>query len=62
MKISSRASLTRPCEEWGWRMLPRPCPYLPVGGEIFPIYILVGRRKLPHLHPLMEEIPTGNQG
>jgi hypothetical protein len=42
-------------------MLSHPYPRLPVGGELFPIYIPVGK-KLPHPHPLIEEFPAGNQG
>jgi hypothetical protein len=35
--------------------------YLPIGEELCPIYNPVGK-KLPHLHPLMDEFPMENCG
>jgi hypothetical protein len=61
MKTLSHVSLTGPHGERGWGMLPHPRPRLPTGGELFPIYIPVGK-KLPHPHPLIEEFPAGNRG
>jgi hypothetical protein len=51
MKTSSHVSLTGPRGERGWGMLPHPRPRLPVGGEIFPVYIPVGEEISPSPSP-----------
>jgi hypothetical protein len=60
MKTSSHVSLTGPRGERGWGMLPHPHPRLPVGGEIFPVYIPVGEEispSRPLRAPLVAEDP-----
>jgi hypothetical protein len=61
MKTSSHVSLTGPRGERGWGMLPHPRPRLPVGGEIFPVYILVGEEISPSPSP-NRGIPRGESG
>jgi hypothetical protein len=61
MKILSHVSLTGPRGERGWGMLPHPRPRLPVGGELFPIYIPVGKETSPSPSP-NRGIPRGESG
>jgi hypothetical protein len=58
MKTLSHVSLTGPRGERGWGMLPHPRPRLPVGGELFPIYIPVGEETSPSPSP-NRGIPRG---
>jgi hypothetical protein len=57
----SHVSLTGPRGERGWGMLPHPRPRLPVGGELFPIYIPVGEETFPSPSP-NRGIPRGESG
>jgi hypothetical protein len=59
MKTSSHVSLTGPRGERGWGMLPH--PRLPVGEEIFPVYIPVGEEISPSPSP-NRGIPHGESG
>jgi hypothetical protein len=61
MKTLSHVSLTGPRGERVWGMLPHPRPRLPVGGELFPIYIPVGEETSPSLSP-NRGIPRGESG
>jgi hypothetical protein len=61
MKTSLHVSLTGPHGERGWGMLPHPRPRLPVGGEIFPVYIPVGEEISPSPSP-HRGIPRGESG
>jgi hypothetical protein len=61
MKTSSHVSLTGRRGERGWGMLPHPHPRLPVGGEIFPVYIPVGEEISPSPSP-NRGIPRGESG
>ena len=61
MKTLSHVSLTGPRGERGWGMLPHPRPRLPVGGELFPIYIPVGEETSPSPSP-NRGIPRGESG
>jgi hypothetical protein len=61
MKTLSHVSLTGPREERGWGMLLHPRPRLPVGGEIFPVYIPVGEETSSSPSP-NRGIPVGNRG
>jgi hypothetical protein len=61
MKTSSHVSLTGPRGERGWGMLPHPRPRLPVGGEIFPVYIPMGEEISPSPSP-NRGIPHGESG
>jgi hypothetical protein len=57
----SHVSLTGPHGEQGWGMLPHPRPRLPVGGELFPIYIPVGEETSSYPSP-NRGIPRGESG
>jgi hypothetical protein len=61
MKTLSHVSLTGPRGERGWGMLPHPRLRLPVGGELFPIYIPVGEETSPSPSP-NRGIPHGESG
>jgi hypothetical protein len=61
MKTLSHISLTGPRGERGWGMLPHPRPRLPVGGELFPIYIPMGEETSPSPSP-NRGIPRGESG
>jgi hypothetical protein len=61
MKTLSHVSLTGLRGERGWGMLPHPRPRLPVGGELLPIYIPVGKETSPSPSP-NRGIPRGESG
>ena len=61
MKTLSHVNLTGPHGKRGWGMLPHPRPRLPVGGELFSIYIPVGEETSPFPSP-NRGIPRGESG